>query len=328
MSYHHLTRDDRVELGALLRAGISQAEIARQLGFHRGTIGREISRNRHVNKSGYHAGVARRSARRRRLLANQHFRKITPDGRLAWYCEAALAYGYSPEQIAGKKQFVLGETVVCHETIYQWVYRQKPELKKYLRRKGSKYRRKHGTHAREQAREEAKKRWIEQRPPVVEERSRIGDWEGDTLVGAGRSGYVASLVDRKSGYLQAAKLQRANGRTFRDATVHLLSVLPAERRHTLTLDNGVEMSEFEAIERRGGLMVYFARPYHSWERGTNENTNGLLREFFPKKSRFDHVTQADVDRAVQKLNNRPRKRLNYQSPQTVFHSRVAFRARI
>lgn len=328
MSHSHLTRDDRVELGALLRAGLSKAEIARQLGKHRSSISREIARNPHTNPSGYHARVAVRRTSERRLSANQRFRRITPGSCLERYCETALAYGYSPEQIAGKKQFVLGESVICHETIYRWVYQQKPELKKYLRRKGSKYRRRRGTHAREQAREEAKKRWIEQRPLVVEERSRIGDWEGDTLVGAGHSGYIASLVDRKSGYLQAAKLQRANGQAFRDATVDLLGVLPAQQRHTLTLDNGVEMSEYEAIERRSGLMVYFAQPYHSWERGTNENTNGLIREYFPKKSRFDRVTQEMVDRAVQKLNNRPRKRLNYQSPQTVFNSRVAIRARI
>lgn len=325
MSYTHLTRDQRVELGALWRAGHKQAQIARLLGMHRATIGREIRRNGHSNKSGYNARVAQYRARIRRLEAN--FRpRIAPNSFLDLYIPRALACEYSPQQIAGKLKFVFGQPIVCHETIYRWVYLERPDLRPFLRCTKGKYRHKRGTNARWKQRELTKKRHIDERPAVVETRSRVGDWEGDTVHGAAKSGYIATLVERKSGYLLARKLQNPNGEEMLDAVTGLQAV-PAEKRLTLTLDNGFEMSEHEEMERRVGLKVYFARPYHSWERGTNENTNGLLRQYFPKKTSFEAVTQADVDRAVLRMNTRPRKRLNYQSPFTVFHSAVALRAR-
>lgn len=325
MSYTHLTRDQRVELGALWRAGHKKAQIARLLGRHRSTIGRELRRNGHTNTSGYNARVAQYKARIRRGQAN--FRpRIAPDSFLDRYIPRALACEYSPQQIAGKLKFVFGSSVICHETIYRWVYLVRPDLRPFLRCTKGKYRRKRGTNSRWKHRELTKKRHIDERPAVVETRSRVGDWEGDTVHGAAKSGYIATLVERKSGYLLARKLQNPNGEEMLDAVTDLQAV-PAEKRLTLTLDNGFEMSEHEEMERRVGLKVYFARPYHSWERGTNENTNGLLRQYFPKKSSFEAVTQSDVDRAVLRMNTRPRKRLDYQSPFTVFHSAVALRVR-
>jgi IS30 family transposase len=323
MSYTHLTRDQRVELGALWRAGHKKAQIARLLGKHRATIGREIRRNGHPNKSGYNARVAQYKVRIRRGKAN--FRpRIVLDGFLERYIPRALACEYSPEQIAGKLKFVFGRSLICHETIYRWVYLVHPELCKYLRCTKGKYRHRRGTNARWQRRELAKKTWISERPAVVETRSRVGDWEGDTVHGAAKSGYIATFVERKSGYLVARKLQNPNGEEMLAASLDL-HVVPAKKRLTLTLDNGFENGEHEEMERRLGLKVYFARPYHSWERGTNENTNGLLRQYFPKRTSFEGVTQAEVDRAVARLNTRPRKRLDYQSPFTVFHSSVALR---
>lgn len=323
MSYSHLTRDDRVELGALRRAGYGDSEVARQLGRARTTIWRERTRNQHTNKSGYHARVAHPKARARRHQANQRFRKITPGTFLERYCQKALACELSPEQIAGKLRFVFGGSQICHETIYQWVYQIHPELKPLLARRGTKYRRRRGTRAKEQLRDYAKKRWITERPVVVRDRSRIGDWEGDTVVGLAGSGYLATLVERKSGYLEANKLERATAEAMLGVvTQHL------QGAHTLTLDNGSEMAYHEEMERRTGTVVYFAYPYHSWERGTNENTNGLLRRYFPKKTSFEHITQEDVDRVVRRINTRPRKRLGYMSPHTVFYSRVALRSRI
>jgi len=325
VSYTHLTRDQRVELGALWRASHSKTEIARALGKHRSTIGREMARNGHANKSGYNARVAQYRARVRREKAN-HRPRIIPGSFLERYIEQAFKREYSPEQVAGRLLFVLGESRVCHETIYRWVYIARPDLKKYLRCSKGKYRHRHGTNARWRKRELAKKRWIDERPEVVDERGRVGDWEGDTVHGEKKSGYIATLVERRSGYLVARKLQNPNGEEMLGAVTSLRAI-PAEKRLTLTLDNGFEMNQYEEMERRTGLVVYFARPYHSWERGTNENTNGLLRYYFPKKTSFANLTQAQIDRAVHRLNTRPRKRLGYQSPHAVFHSRVALRIR-
>jgi IS30 family transposase len=323
--YAHLTRDQRVELAALLHAGLSQAQAARQINKNPGTVSRELVRNKHTNKAGYHARVAHKLARQRRARANWRPR-IVPGSFLARYIPRALAREYSPEQIAGKLKFVMGETRVCHETIYRWIYLERNDLKQYLRCTKGKYRRKRGTNKRWLKREQAKKTWIDQRPEIVDARSRIGDWEGDTVHGARKSGYIATLVERTSGYLVARKLRNPNGEEMLEAVAELQTI-PSEKRLTLTLDNGFEMNEHEEMERRVGLRVYFAHPYHSWERGTNENTNGLLSQYFPKKSSFEFVTQAQVDRAVARLNTRPRKRLGYQSPRTVFHSTVALRAR-
>lgn len=318
MSYKHLTRDDRVKLGTCLRLGLSQAKAAEQINKDPGTVSRELQRNGHPTSSGYHAAVADRKARQRRTEANNRPR-IAPDSFLARYIPAALRCEYSPEQIAGKLRFVLGGPQICHETIYRWVYFKRPDLKMDLPSRKGKYRHKRGTNARWLRRELAKKKWIDERPAVVESRSRVGDWEGDTVHGAAKSGYIATLVERKSGYLVASKLDNPNGKEMLGAVTALQSV-PAGKRLTLTLDNGFEMSEHEEMERRTGMQVYFARPYHSWERGTNENTNGLLRRYFPKRSSFQGLTQQQIDRAVRRINMRPRKRLGYQSPQTVFNA--------
>ena len=325
MPYAHLTRDQRVELAALLKAGLSQAKAAGQIHKHPSTISRELTRNAHTNKAGYHAAVAHRLSQKRRARAN-HRPKITPDNFLGRYIPRALAREYSPEQIAGKLRSVMGESRICHETIYRWIYLERRDLSQHLHCTKGRYRRKRGTNARWRKRELAKKTWIDDRPTIVQSRSRIGDWEGDTVHGAGKSGYIATLVERKSGYLVAKKINAPNGEEML-RTVTSLQAFPAEKRLTLTLDNGPEMSEHEEMERRLGLKVYFAHAYHSWERGTNENTNGLLRFYFPKKASFAGLTQADVDRAVARLNTRPRKRLGYQSPHTVFHSTVALRIR-
>ena len=317
MSYYHLTHNERAGLAAYLRLGLSQASAARHLGRDPATISRELRRNGYPTKSGYHIGVAHRLARSRRAQANYRPR-IVPGGFLDRYIPRALSCDLSPEQIAGKLAFALGSPQVCHETIYRWIYLKRPDLGKLLPYRCNKYRRRRGTNTRWYKRETAKKRWIDERPTIVDTRGRIGDWEGDTVHGAAKSGYLATLVERKSGYLVARKLQNPNGEEMLGAVMTLASLPPAKRR-TLTLDNGFEMNQHEEMERRLGITVYFAHPYHSWERGTNENTNGLLRRYFPKKSSFASLTQERVDWAVRRLNNRPRKRLGYQTPQMVFN---------
>jgi IS30 family transposase len=149
-------------------------------------------------------------------------------------------------------------------------------------------------------------------------RSRYGHWEGDTIVGKGRSGYIATFVERKSGYLKAVKLTRATAKNFEAAAKRCFATVPESYRQTLTLDNGTEMSNYEEIERITAVKLYFANPYHSWERGTSENTNGLLRFYFPKQMSFAHLTQEQLDAAVLEINTRPRKRLGYRTPMEVF----------
>lgn len=292
MPYHHLTQEDRVVLGALMRAGHNQADIARHLNKHRSTISRELIRNPSPNKSGYHAAAARLQAAERRRLANQHCRKLTFNTTLQQKLERKLKRGWSPEEIAGH----FG--TVSHPTIYRWVYEERLDLKKHLRHRANKWRRKHGTAARERWRERQKKRWIDTRPTIVDQRKRFGDWEGDTVVGTDRKSAILTHVERKSGYVFLDKLDRALAQTVREKTTARFRRLPQKHRRTITYDNGSEFSAHEFIEKETKAKVYFAHPYSSWERGCNENLNGLLRQYFPKKTSLANVTQAQLDRVA------------------------------
>jgi len=318
MSRNHLTHDDRIRLASLKRAGLKQKDIAKQLGKNPSTISRELNRNVTPNKTGYNVRIAQENTDQRRFLANQHFRKIENDIWLKKYIKKKLKLDWSPEQIAGRLERDKGKRMICHETIYQYIYDIGKELTKHLRYKKSKYRRRYGTKIREAERELVKKRRIDQRLEIINKRQRIGDWEGDTIHGKDNSGAIATHVERKGGYLLGGKLEQNNGINFKESTIKSFEKIPKKKRLSCTYDNGPETSEFELIERQLGMTIYFAWPYHSWERGTSENTNGLLRQYFPKGTRFDTVTQEDVDRAVKLINNRPRKRLNYLTPYEVF----------
>jgi IS30 family transposase len=208
------------------------------------------------------------------------------------------------------------------------VYEDRPDLKEYLRCKKRKYRKRHGTLAREEEREKAKKKWIDTRPEIVETRQRIGDWEGDTIRGGDRKSAVLTHVERKSGYLLANRLERALAEKVRLITVETFEEIPRKKKFSITYDNGSEFAEHATTEIMAQIAIYFANAYHSWERGTNENTNGLLRQFFPKGTDFTKITDSDLQEAVELINNRPRKRLNYHTPKEVFSGQIAFRSRI
>jgi len=158
---------------------------------------------------------------------------------------------------------------------------------------------------------------IARRPAVVNRRSRFGDWEGDTILGLGRLSAIVTHVERKSGYLLAAKLDACKSKEVNRASKRLFGKLPDRLRKTLTLDNGKEFSSHEELSRVTGLKIYFAKPYAAWQRGTNENTNGLLRQFFPKRTDLRNVSQHQIAHAVRLINNRPRKRLGYRTPNEV-----------
>jgi len=322
MSRSQLTHTNRIELAILLKEGLSIRQIAGAIGVHHSTICRELTRNNTPNSSGYHAGIAQRWTTLRRHRANQAFRKLPANQKLVDILTEKLQAIWSPQQIAGWLKSTGRRIRVCAQTIYDWIYQFRKDLVQYLHCTKGKYRRTRAARLRMQGREKARaSRRIDRRPASVEKRRRYGHWEGDSVVGTGQSGRIATFVERKSGYLVAWKLQDPSAAAFTAAAEACFKDVPKRYRQTLTLDNGSEMSDYERLEDLIGVQVYFAYPYHSWERGTNENTNGLLRFFFPKKSSFACVTQADIDRAVRLINTRPRKRLGYRTPEQVFAKR-------
>lgn len=320
VSYAHFTQEERIILSALSRRKLTQIEIARELRKDQSSVSRELRRNCRLDSS-YHAGEARRIANRKRIEANQQLGKIRNDLWLETYIIKRLKMYWSPEQIAGRVRMDYG-VVICHETIYQYIYKSSPDLKRYLRCRKGKYRRRYGTRIRIQQREVAKKTRIDQRPEIIERRERLGDWEGDTIMGARGTGSLVTYVDRKSGYALIDCVVRATAEAIREKTAARFKRLPKQKKCTITYDNGTEFSEHELIQRETKMNVYFAYPYHSWERGTNENTNGLVRQFFPKKSSFKNITRKDTQRVERLLNARPRKRLTYLTPTEVFRENM------
>lgn len=320
MSYKQLSSNKRVVLERLFRAKVKQKEMARILNISESTVSRELSRN--MNKYGnYQAKIAIKKLKKRRIKANQKFKKLSSKSALRQYIIRKLNKYWSPEQIAGKRLQKAGLSV-CHETIYQFVYQDRPDLKLFLRCKKRKYRKRHGTAAREQERGLRIKR-IDTRPEIVDLRGRIGDWEGDTICGKDRKSALLTHVERKSGYLIVNKLERALAEATRRLTIEEFSKIPKKKRFTITYDNGSEFSEYETTEKSLSIGIYFAYPYHSWERGTNENTNGLIRQFFPKGTDFTKIDNFDLQMVVNLINNRPRKRLGYRTPKEVFSGKIA-----
>jgi transposase, IS30 family len=316
MGYTHITKEQRYKIQSWLELSMPQDEIAARLGKGEGSVSREISRNQ--NASGkYTAGLADKKSNKRRMTGKRQSRKLIKDKKLRRAVFAQLKKKKSPEQIGGKRKRD-GKAYVVHETVYSYIYDYAPNWKQYLRQKKGKYRRRHGTKDREYIREQAKKRRIDERPAIVELRTEIGHWEGDTIRGKEKTTAIATHVERVSGYALADKLDHATAENLKQKTVRSFARIPTEKKKTETLDNGVEFSEYELMERETGMEIFFAYPYHSWERGTNENFNGLLRQYFPKGSNFATVTQKDVSRAVRELNHRPRKRLKYLTPYEVF----------
>lgn len=303
---------------------MTQREMANRLGVDPSTVSREFSRT--GGRAGYDAKRAHALARKRRKNGKRKTKKLFVDERLRTYVESRIRLFWSPEQVSGRVRQDTGMSV-CFETIYAFIYEERPEWKMYLRQQKRKYRRRHGTRKRERAREEAKKRRIDRRPRIIERRERFGDWEGDTILGGERTTGILTHVERKSGYLLADLLLGKTADMVRRKTVRRFA---NTRAFSVTYDNGSEFSHHELIGQETGATIYFAYPYHSWERGSSENVNGLLRQFFPKKMKFATLSQKDVDRVVERINHRPRKRLGYLTPHEVFVEgrSIAFQSRM
>ena len=319
MSYTHLTEQERYVISHL-RTTFSIREIARRLNRHHSTISRELKRakSRHpytVYWYDWTQPLALEKSRRPR-----HFRRQS-NSRLVKYVEVRLRKQWSPEEISSRLSvdYPNNENMrVSHETIYRWVYLDATvagDLYLNLRRRRKKRRRqkRYGKGHRF-----AGRKCITQRPLIVDDRQRYGDWEGDTIEGKKSSGYIATVVERKSRYLLANKLESKMAATLTAQGIKSFRSIPRKMRKTLTVDNGSEFAQFKEYEEKTGLDIYFAKPYSPWQRGANENTNGLLRQYFPKGSDFKKVTEEDVRQAVERLNNRPRKCLKYRTPNEVF----------
>lgn len=323
-----LTAMDRAVLAQLLDLKVSKTEIAQRLRVHRSTIYRELARN--TGPQGYLDIEAQQRSDARRMFRR---RKLEQPAVREFVCQG-LRQRWSPDQIAGRLRRTFPGQPRQHvspQTIYTWIKRQDEPNERgqpwraYLR--FGRPRRKR----RENAGRLPGARTLEGRPKIVDQRRRFGDWEGDTLVSSGRRSGLASIVERKSGYTLLALLADLKAPTVRQAMQTQLTALPALLRRTLTFDNGKEFAEHEQLSEATGLDVYFAKPYCAWQRGTNENTNGLLRQYWPKGTDFRDVGHRAVADLQTSMNDRPRKRLGYRTPREVLTAlcaqrRVAFAA--
>jgi IS30 family transposase len=318
--YRRLRHEDRCQIYALLQQGISQQRIAAQLDVSQGTISREVSRN--AGRRGYssedaHAkALSRQRVRARpRKLTSQIRRKIT---------HLLRHKRWSPDQIS--EHLGRAGISISHESIYRMVWHDKRcggDLWCCLRRRAKRYNKRAGKTA---GRGIIPDRIdISCRPKIVDEKRRIGDWEGDTVLGPKRRGALLSIVERKT---QLLKLSLLPGPTAQATQLAIVRRLRPIRHHvrTITFDNGKEFAQHKTIAKALKSRIYFARPYHAWERGLNENTNGLIRDFFPKGTDFTTVSPAQVAAVERLLNNRPRKTLGYRSPLEVFRKAAKRRA--
>ena len=316
MLYAHFTRDDRIKLGVLLRAGHSMRVCAKHTGYSAAAIGVEVRKN--GGKRKYDPYLAHRNARKKRHQANQCHRRFRKDSWQGQLVVRLLKDGWSPEQIAGRTKRELFEQIFSPATIYNNINPDK-ELSKLLPRKHSKYRRTKEGNERKKFRESIDdRRCIDTRPTVVTERGRVGDWEGDTIIGKERTARIVTHVERKTGYLLADLLHEVSAEIVSGMSTRAFRPIPQDKKYTITYDRGTEFSDYEITEKKTMIEIYFANAYHSWERGTNENTNGLLRRYFPKKTLFSSIRKEKLKNVVLSINQRPRKRLGYQSPYEVF----------
>lgn len=302
MSHRHLSREERVSLAALVRAGHSQSECARLLGVHRSTVSRELKRS----PGEYKAVRADKHAFKLRNESKRTERKIESNKKLEVHVIRLLKLGRSPEQISQ-------EVNVSDDAIYAWIGRSRNDLAVLLPQRG-KVRHRYGKGTGEVQGWTKLVRSIETRPKIVETRSRVGDWEGDTVRGRDRARLLVH-ADRKSRFILARIMRNGEADVTHENAVASFKAVPC---HTITYDRGSEFALWRLIERDTGTTVYFAHAHHPWERGTSENSNGLLRRFFPKGTPLGAKLQKEIDKAVWLLNHRPRKCLGWKTPCQVF----------
>ena len=312
MKYKQLTLEKRYHISALKKQGYKQFEIAKELDVHPSTISRELKRNlfdeRYSPLTAQSESSLRQKSKVKRSAITKNIEK---------YIRTKLKEDWSPEQISGRMKLDTG-TTVHHETIYQFIYRNKKaggKLYKCLRHKNQKY---HCRSKEYQARGIIVDRvMIDKRPRVVDKKKRIGDLEIDTVIGKDHKGALVTVVDKSSKFTLIKKVQSKQAREVSEALIEML--IPIKPLlHTITSDNGKEFAYHKDISQALNTDFYFANPYHSWERGLNEHTNGLIRQYIPKKSEFGNISKEEIVTIQNRLNHRPRKSLNYKTPFEVF----------
>ena len=311
MRYTHLTQDERYQIHILKKAGHDQSEIAQIMTRDKSTISRELRRN--CGQRGYRPKQAQ-ALSLARMQARDNGRLI--DAATWAFAEARLGHYWSPEQISGYLK-VNNLPGVSHESIYQRIYADKHAGGTLHRALRCQKARKKRYGVRERRGTIPNQVSIEQRPAIVDQRERYGDWEGDLVIGAGQQQALVTLNERKSRYTLIGKVARKTAQAVSDTMISLLTPF-SDFVHTLTTDNGKEFAQHERIADSIDAQFYFAHPYCSWERGANENMNGLIRQFFPKKMAFENITPKDITFAMDNLNHRPRKCLNFKTPHQVF----------
>lgn len=312
MKYTQLTEGERYQIYALLGKNLTQKEIANRLERHPSSISREIRRNK--GQRGYRPKQANQLAIERRQSAQKHI-KLTDE--VQGWIRTLIEKDLSPEQASSYLQSRRGVTL-HYETIYQFIYRDKAqggELHKHLRIANKSYRKRYGKYDRRG--QIVNRVSIDERPKIVDEKSRIGDWEGDTIIGKGHKGALLTLVERKTLYTIIVPLAGKNAQQLKDAVIEVLKPFK-DRVLTLTYDNGKEFAQHAQMAKALEADVYFAHPYASWERGINENTNGLIRQYFPKQSDLRNVTSEQAQMVMDQLNNRPRKTRGGKTPNELF----------
>lgn len=306
--YKQLTLEERYQIYAFRKSGWTNKAIAAELLVDKTTIGREFRRN--LSGRGYRPQHADKLAVRRR--AGKAKKRISTG---IWAeIEADLELDFSPEQIYGRRVLEAKETV-SPEWIYQRIYQDKANggnLYKHLRSQ-KKRKKRYGKNSRRGVLINQKS--IEKRPSIVDQKSRIGDWEVDSIIGKGHQGAIVTMVERKSKLLRMQKVERKTGELTKEAICKSLNDLEVE---TVTSDNGKEFALHEEIAKHLAADFYFCHPYSSWERGINENTNGLVRQYFPKQMKINAISDVDIKIAQDKLNNRPRKTLGFLTPNETY----------
>jgi transposase, IS30 family len=316
----HITSEQRYAISCMKAAGKMQNEIAQMIGRSPSVISRELARNCDKRSGQYHDELAQRKAKERQVNKKRTGR-FTPA--VQAYVESKLALRYSPEQLVGvsKKEEV---DCVCVERIYQHIWKDKNsggKLCEYLRTRGKRYRKRGNKKDRRGC--IPNRVDISQRPAIVEKRSRIGDLEIDTIIGKDHKGAIVTINDRATGLLKMKKVAMKEAQLVADAAIEKL--LPwKDIIHTITSDNGKEFALHQTIGTALDVDFFFAKPYHSWQRGSNENLNGLIRQYIPKGSDFNLLTDEYIQYVEDELNNRPRKRFNFESPNKIFNQKVAF----
>jgi len=309
-NYHQITEKERYIISHLRRQRFTPSQIARQIGRHRSSITREFKRN--CNRAGvYRPSKAQEKTNGRRSRSRKKLQYTNEQMELVW---KHIRKFWSPEQVSGRLKHE-GLLSISHETIYRYIWRDKADgggIYVNLRGAGKQRRKRYGAY--DSRGQIASKRHISQRPPHVEERQEFGHWEIDTMMGSSRDTYcILTLVERKTGYTLIGKLPNRTKAALNERLQTLLDIHPG-RFKTITADNGTEFHGYAEIEASHPVTFYFSTPYHSWQRGSNENTNGLIRQYLPKARSMAMLKQKECDIIANKLNARPRKRLNFKTP--------------